>query len=136
MGGIMLKSSIKRRFVTLIEMMIVMFLIALITGVIAFNYRGSLEEGKAFKTKVGIEKLETILNLEVAKNSDLESNIQDEWKKVIERAPLVHDPKALQIDGWGKDYRVVYNPETGGVEVSSGKYEEYKRAHTETMFKD
>ncbi len=30
-------------------MMIVMFLIALITGVIAYNYRGSLEEGKSLK---------------------------------------------------------------------------------------
>lgn len=33
-----------------------MFLIAMITGVIAYNYTGSLEEGKAFKTKAGIEK--------------------------------------------------------------------------------
>ena len=49
--------KIKRHFVTLIEMMIVMFLIMLITGVIAYNYRGSLDEGKAFKTRAGIEKV-------------------------------------------------------------------------------
>ena len=31
--------SLKKRYITLIEIMIVMFLIALITGVIAYNYR-------------------------------------------------------------------------------------------------
>ena len=31
----------KRRFITLVEMMIVMFLIAMITGVIAYNYTGN-----------------------------------------------------------------------------------------------
>ncbi len=43
-----------KRCVTLIEMMIVMFLISLITGVIAYYYRGSLDEGKAFKTKAAL----------------------------------------------------------------------------------
>ncbi len=47
----------KRRYITLIEIMIVMFLIALITGVLAYNYRGSLDEGKAFKTKTGLAML-------------------------------------------------------------------------------
>ena len=60
--------KIKRRYITLIEIMIVMFLIALITGVVAYNYRGSLDEGKAFKTRAAIDKLETILNLKVSEN--------------------------------------------------------------------
>ena len=55
--------------------MIVMFLIALITGVIAYNYRGSLDEGKAFKTKAAIEKLETILNLRVSEDPGLQDSI-------------------------------------------------------------
>ena len=60
----------KKRFVTLVEMMIVMFLIAMITGVIAFNYTGSLEEGKAFKTKSGIDKIHTILDLHLASHPE------------------------------------------------------------------
>ena len=82
----MFNNSIKkrRRFVTLIEIMIVMFLIALITGVIAYNYRGSLDEGKAFKTSAAIDKIETILNLEIAKNPALRDNISNNWKELIE----------------------------------------------------
>lgn len=125
--------KIQRRFVTLIEMMIVMFLIALITGVIAYNYRGTLDEGKAFKTKTGIEKIETILNLEVSKNPQLANQIQNEWQNVIRASPLVHDPNALIKDGWGEDYQVGIDSETGAVQVYSRKFEEYKRTH-QTLF--
>lgn len=124
----MYKSTIQRRYVTLIEMMIVMFLIALITGVIAYNYRGSLDEGKAFKTKASIEKIETILNLEVAKKPELRDGIASEWKTVIGNSPLVHDKSALLKDGWGAEYDVGID-DNGSIRVSSQKFEEYKRTH-------
>jgi len=125
----MQKISIKRRCVTLIEMMIVMFLIALITGVVAYNYRGSLDEGKAFKTKAGIEKLETILNLEAAKNPHLHDKISSDWQAVVVGSPLVHDPKALLKDGWGDEYQVNINSDTDAITVHSKKFEEYKKTH-------
>ncbi len=125
--------NVKRRFVTLIEMMIVMFLIALITGVVAYNYRGSLDEGKAFKTSTAITKLETILNLAVAKNPEIREGITSSWKEIIKASPLVQDPNSLIKDGWGEDYQVEVNQETGAVEVSSAKYTEYKHSHL-TLF--
>lgn len=124
----MLPMKIKRRFVTLIEMMIVMFLIALITGVVAYNYRGTLEEGKVFKTKTGIQKLETILNLEVAKNPQLSGNIKSNWQAIILNSPMVHDPQALIVDGWGMPYDVDID-DNGAVKVTSQRYNEYLRAH-------
>ena len=120
--------SIQRRFVTLIEIMIVMFLIALITGVIAYNYRGSLDEGKAFKSKAGIEKLETILNLEASKNPQLASSIQSNWQEVVRRSPLVQDPNSLIRDGWGEEYQVTTD-DNGNIRVESRKFEEYRRSH-------
>lgn len=117
----------KRRFITLIEMMIVMFLIALITGVIAYNYRGSLEQGKAFKTQAGIERLETILNLSIAEDPTLQDHIEANWREVIRRSPLVQNPDALMKDGWGVEYQV--SMENNAVRVSSSKYQEYQ--HTQ-----
>jgi type II secretory pathway pseudopilin PulG len=125
--------KIKRRAVTLIEMMIVMFLIMLITGVIAYNYRGSLDEGKAFKTKVAIEKIETILNLDVAQNPDHMDNIEGSWKEIIKRSPLVQNASSLTKDGWGEDFDV--NVTDGRIEVSSRRFEEYKKANS-SMFKE
>lgn len=123
----MLPMKIKRRFVTLIEMMIVMFLIALITGVVAYNYRGTLEEGKVFKTKAGIQKLETILNLEIAKNPQLAGSIKSGWQSIILNSPMVHDPQALIVDGWGQSYDVDID-DSGAVKVVSQRYNEYLRA--------
>jgi hypothetical protein len=122
--------NLKKRFVTLIEMMIVMFLIALITGVIAYNYRGTLEEGKAFKTKAGIEKLETILNLEAAKNPDLFNNIS-QWQDYVRASPLVSNFQAITTDGWGATYHVQL--EEGRIVVRSENFDNYVRTH-HTMF--
>lgn len=127
----MAKMSVKRRFVTLIEMMIVMFLIALITGVIAYNYRGSLEEGKVFKTRTAISKLETILNLEVAKNPEIARSITSNWQTIIRNSPLVHDPQSLITDGWGEPYEVGVD-ENGAVKVTSRRLTEYDQSHQNT----
>ncbi len=100
------KKNVKKRFVTLIEMMIVMFLIALITGVVAYNYQGSLDEGKVFKTKAAIAKIETILELEIANDDTKKENISTTWKDLINKSPLVKDRNALIKDGWGVEYEV------------------------------
>ena len=125
----MYKCTIQRRFVTLIEMMIVMFLIAMIAGALAYNFQGSLDEGKAFKTKSGIEKLETILNLEISKHPGAASQIVSDWRSAVNASPIVKDPQSLIKDGWGDDYDVSLDPDRGGVVVSSRKYEEYLRTH-------
>lgn len=112
----------RKQFVTLIEMMIVMFLIALITGVVAYNYRGTLDEGKAFKTKAGIEKIENILTLALAEDSTLDV---DDWKEIIKKSPLVQNPDALIKDGWGDEYDVTRSAATGNITVRSQKLETY-----------
>lgn len=112
---------IKKRAITLVEMMIVMFLIAMITGVIAYNYSGSLEEGKAFKTRAGIEKIQTIVSLYQAQNG---SDATD-WKKMVEASPLVKNPKDLLKDGWGEDYQVDITEDK--VIVTSKKLTDYDR---------
>ena len=122
----------KRRCITLIEIMIVMFLIALIAGVITYNYRGSLDEGKAFKTKAAMDKIETILNLSVAEDPGLMDHISSEWVKVIQTSSLVKNPNDLIKDGWGNPFQVTV--EGNVIHVSSPKYEDYKQ-NTATLFK-
>ena len=120
------RSTVDQLF-TLIEIMIVMFLIALITGALAYRFGGALEKGYAFKTKANIERLEAILNLGVAENPALLQNIESNWQIIVETSPLVKDAKSLKTDGWGYPFRVTEN--NGQIEVSSEKYEEYRRAH-------
>lgn len=107
----------QKRNVTLIEMMIVMFLIALITGVVAYNYRGSLDEGKVFKTKAGKERIETILNLALAEGKLDIQKVSSEWQHIIDESPLVQNKEVLKKDGWGSLYEV--HEEDGKIVVSS-----------------
>ena len=126
---------IKKRYITLVEMMIVMFLIAMITGVIAYNYTGSLEEGKAFKTKAGMQKIETILALETSAG-DID-NIDKGWEDIISRSPLVQNPQELIKDGWGNKYEVTTEDEGGGkkIVVTSKRYNEYlQKSGKSTLF--
>lgn len=109
---------LRKRMITLIEIMIVMFLIALITGVLAYNYRGSLEEGKVFKTQTAIQKLETILNLAVAQDPSLQEGISENWTQIAESSPIFTTAKDLEYDGWGLKYKVEVNNE-GKIEVIS-----------------
>ena len=121
----MKKNMFKRRFITLVEMMIVMFLIAMITGVIAYNYTGSLEEGKAFKTKAGIEKIHTVLDLHLATHPEERDNIESKWREIVENSQLVKNAKDLMKDGWGMDYQVSKD-NNGEIEIKSEKYNAYQ----------
>lgn len=118
---------IKRRFLTLMEIMVVILLIMMITGVIAYNYSGSLEEGKVYKTKLGIEKVQNVLNLAVAKDPDLLDNISTDWKQVIAKSSLVQNPDALARDGWGNFYQV--EVEDGRIIVYSKRLDDYEKTH-------
>jgi len=115
----------KRRFITLVEMMIVMFLIAMITGVIAYNYTGSLEEGKAFKTKAGIEKINTVLDLYLATHPEERDHIETRWREIVESSQLVKNSKELIKDGWGIEYQVSQG-QNQDIEIKSQKYEQYQ----------
>ncbi len=123
----------KKRFLTLIEMMIVMFIIAMITGGLAYRYAGSLDESRAFKTKVAMERLSGILNLKAADDPSFLSNVNSAWEGVASGSPLVNNAKDVINDGWGHKFHVDLD-NSGNIVISSKKYEDYMNANKETMF--
>lgn len=115
---------LQKKCVTLVEMMIVMFLIAMITAVIAYNYTGSLEEGKAFKTRAGIDKIRTILDLHLAAHPEEEENIESDWRQIVLTSQLSKGGQELLRDGWGVEYKVS-KPREGEILIESDKYRDY-----------
>jgi general secretion pathway protein G len=116
----------KRRDITLVEMMVVIFIIGLIVSVIGFRYQGGLEKGKAFKTETAIDKVETILNLSVAEDPSLGDGIDRRWQEVIRKDPLVKDPESLIKDGWGIPLHVERD-DNGNIHVWSQGLDNYKK---------
>lgn len=127
------KVRILKRAITLIEMIVVMILIATITGAVTLNYRKSLNEGKAFKTKEGLERVETMLSLYFAENPDANRNITDRptLLSIAAQSPLVKNPEEFLKDGWGENYNIVCSQDENTSEaviiVSSRKYDQYKK---------
>lgn len=127
MQNLLKKCSKKtRRFVTLVEMMVVIFIIGLIVSVVGFRYQGSLEKGKAFKTETSIDKVETFLSLRVAENPHLIDNIERGWQEIIRTDPFAKDPEALIRDGWGEPLQVEVNDQ-GRIHVWSRNLDNYKK---------
>lgn len=115
---------IQKRQLTLIEIMIVMFLIMMILGVVAVNYRGALDQGKAFKSKVGTEQIQQILEFAIAQDPSLAQNVSSDWESIVASDPLVKNPASLTRDGWGEPYQVSIDG-NGAVTVSSRKLDEF-----------
>lgn len=118
--------NVRKRFLTLIEMMIVMFIIATITGVLGYRYQGSLDDAKVFKTKTAMERLSTALSLAAAENPDFLGNIQSEWQNAAVNSSMgTKNPNDIIRDGWGQLFEV--SVENGNIVIHSPSYEQYVR---------
>lgn len=118
-----------RRLITLMEIMIVMALIAMILGVVAYNYQGALESGRIFETEGNINKIKSILTLKIAQHPEAIDNLSDKWKDYVKESPLVQNPDKVIRDGWGQEYRVSVEdtPEGPVIVVYSTKLQSARR---------
>jgi len=118
------KKRIKRPM-TLLEIMVVIFIIGIIGSVIGYNMRGSMAKGKRFKTERAAEKLQEILMLECDLKNVNPASITwnpDKIKKVLEDSGMVKDLDGLMKDGWGEPFRVRYIQSRETFEVRSSHY--------------
>jgi type II secretory pathway pseudopilin PulG len=125
----------KKRALTLLEIMIVIFLIGLIGSVIGVNMKGSLEEGKAFKTRQARDQITDILMLEVARGA-LIDDVVKEPVKYLENSGMVKKPDEFIKDGWGELFEIKVNGNTGNtLIVRSAKLTAYEHKKNEKIGK-
>jgi len=120
-----MKQKKKKRPVTLIEIMIVILLIGMIGGALAFNMRGSLDKGKVFKSEQNANRVYDIVMMAYATG---EIKFEDCTKKesvmeVLEKSPLVKDPNKLFQDGWGEELQLATKDNGKDLHVYSRKAE-------------
>ena len=98
-----MKHKKKKRPVTLIEIMIVIMLIGLIGGALAFNMRGSVDKGKIFKSEQNAARVYDALMMASASgdfNLD-DYNKEKEVEAALKKSVLIKDPNKILFDGWG-----------------------------------
>lgn len=115
-----------KQALTLVEIMVVIFLIGLIGSVIGYNMKGSLETGRAFKTEKAMEQITDLLMLEVAKGASID-NVVAHPDKYLALSNIAKDPRKLLIDGWGKPFEITSGSHGYEIVVRSQAYESYKQ---------
>lgn len=105
-------------------MIIVMILIATITGALAFNYQKSLDKGRIFASKQKAERLQTILTLYFSEHPDkVELGIGDNVIGIINDSGLgPPNAKDLLKDEFGESFAINLRPNEDGticIQVSS-----------------
>ena len=119
--------KIKKRHITLIEIMIVIMLISLIGGVLGVNLKGSLDRGRAFKTEQAISQLDDILQLESAKGTRTNKQIADDPLTVLNEAGIMKKPEEILKDGWNIKLKII--PSRDGFTITSKRYDRYRKDH-------
>lgn len=120
----------EKRTLTLIEIMIVIFIITLISGVVGYNLKGSMDKGRAFKTEQGIDQLRNILLICASEGADM-SQIKEKTIEVVKKAGLAKDPAKLVVDGWGKPYRIEISADGNDFHITSENLSNYKKKHNQ-----
>jgi len=114
----------RKQPITLIEIMIVIFLIGLIGSVLGYNMKGSLEEGKAFKTEQASLQIRDLLLLEAAKGTPLTTVVANP-KLYLSRSGFVKNVEKLLEDGWGGAYEITASSRERDIRVISRNLERY-----------
>jgi general secretion pathway protein G len=101
-----------KRALTLIEMIVVLMLLTMITGALAYNYKGSLNKGKEFEKKEMLSRIHAILEIALA-NGEITSQEQaNKWDEIVTASPLVKDGEKMSKIGKAANLKVVYTAAT------------------------
>lgn len=121
----------KRNTLTLIEMMLVIVLVGIVGGALAFNLKGAITKGKSFKTEETRKKIDSVLNLALLEGASPEE-LEKEWLSYVKNSPLLKvSPNQEKIyDGWGKPFRVELRQDDYSLVVLS----ENTKSDEETFF--
>ena len=95
---------VKKKALTLIEIMIVIFIIGLIGSVIGYNMKGSLDEGKSFKSEQGSKQVYDFLTLKIAERNDAFDKVLDNPEEALRDTGFVSRADKLIKDGWTQKY--------------------------------
>jgi general secretion pathway protein G len=118
----------KKKPLTLIEIMVVIFLIGLIGSVLGFKMKNSLEDGKAFKTRAKIEKIHDVLTLEMAKGKNRDQVINNAAKLLSNSALFKEKADDILLDGWGGTIEIAPKGNRN-IQVTSEALKEYDEKH-------
>lgn len=107
----------RKKALTLIEIMIVILLITLIGGAIGYNVKGSLKKGREFTTKQAQTQLEDILEICLQEGKAPDAILAN-TAQTLRESGLAKDPDKLLKDGNGVPFKITYDKKTNAFTVN------------------
>lgn len=101
--------KIKKKSLTLIEIMVVIALIGIIGSVVGVNMKKSMDKAKAFKAKMQIQKIEDCLNLYYAENNVEPSYVQAQAPQILEDSGLFKETQQILKNPYGEELEVIFD---------------------------
>lgn len=108
-----------KRSMTLIEIMVVITLIGIVGGALAFNMRGSIQKGKIFQTEQNCARVYDALMMEYATSGLSLQEIIDNKESILKSASWCQNGEKLLKDAWGEDLIVQLHKSGADIEVLS-----------------
>ena len=97
--------KIRKQAITLLEIMIVIFIIGIIGSVIGYNMKGSMDEGRAYRSEHGSKQVHDLLTLKIAEGYNIEEVLGDA-PTFLKQTGFVSNPTKLLKDGWNQNYEI------------------------------
>ena len=116
----------QKRTLTILEIIIVIFLITLITGTIGYNMKGTLDRGRAFRTEQARAQLRDLL-LICLEEGEKADEIAKNPSPYLKKYNFAKNSEKIAQDGWGNDFEVSYNKMRGDFTITSQAYNKYKK---------
>ncbi len=115
----------QKKALTLLEIIIVIFLITLITGSIGYSMKGTLDKGRVFRTEQAIEQLRDLFLMCLAEGESGERIVQDP-AGMIRKYGLAKNPEKIIEDGWGDKFKIVLTRNKSDFRITSDKLNNYR----------
>jgi len=116
----------KKRYMSLLEIMIVILLIGIITSVVGFNVKGSLEKGKVFKTEQAQNQIRDLLLLEVSEGAAIDEVVRVP-ETYLKKSGIIKNENTFMKDGWNERFIVEATKNGSDIKVTSKRLENYYR---------
>lgn len=122
--------KIKKKSLTLLEIMVVIALIGIIGSVVGVNMKKSMNKAKDFKAKAQAQKIEDALNIYYAENNVTTEYVFGHLKSILAESGLFKDEDNILQDPYGGLYNITFK--SGGFSCHSGlKNKQPKEAHAQ-----
>lgn len=116
----------KKRALSLLEIIIVIFLITLITGAVGYSMKGTLDKGRVFRTEQAIDQLRDLFLMCLAEGETAEDILRDP-AGIIKKYGLAKNPEKIIEDGWGKKFDISIEKGKNDFKITSENLKNYKK---------